>query len=245
MQQADIVAAEDTRTTQTLLKHLGIHAPQLISLQKFNEKKRCDFFIDALEKGQNIALVSDAGTPAISDPGAILVQAVHEAGFKVIPICGPSAVIALLSVAGFIQTNWWFGGFFPKSKSEAEALLAQAPNEWPVVFFESPLRIEKTLIWLKENTSISKIVVAKELSKTFETLFYGNSVEDVLNAIQKVPIKGEWCLAFQQHKAPDVWEAQLDQLIQKGLSKPQLQAVAEVMGWPKNAVYKKLLKDKP
>ena len=187
-----LVAAEDTRHSKILLDRLGISKP-IVSLQKFNERKRIPQILAALQSGSDVALVSDAGTPGVSDPGARLVEAASGEGFVVSPIPGPSALTALASVAGIVADGFYFGGFFPRKSKQANDLLKSM--DCPMYFFESPKRIGKSLAWLTEAYPDKKIVAAKELTKKFEKILRG-TVKDVNAEVAKVSQKGEWCFVL-------------------------------------------------
>jgi 16S rRNA (cytidine1402-2'-O)-methyltransferase len=171
LEQADIIAAEDTRVTATLMSHYGVSA-RLASLHAHNERQRADEVIAWLAAGKRVALVTDAGTPAISDPGAALVRAVADAGFAVVPVPGPSAVIAALSVSGLAAPQWLFCGFLPASAGararEIEHLRGFA---CALVFYEAPHRIEATIGALAASLGPEReLVIARELTKRFETI---------------------------------------------------------------------------
>lgn len=167
----DVVAAEDTRTTGRLLRHYGISA-RTLSLHAHNEAERATAVIQLLGAGKSVALVSDAGTPAISDPGARLVRAVREAEFAVVPIPGPSAVTAALSVAGLVAETCIFVGFLPsQQKARREQLEAVAHLQAALVFFEAPHRVVETATDLLAVLGPAReLLVARELTKTFETI---------------------------------------------------------------------------
>jgi 16S rRNA (cytidine1402-2'-O)-methyltransferase len=168
---ADVIAAEDTRTTGNLLRHYGILA-QTLSLHAHNEEARARTVIARLAEGKSVALVSDAGTPGISDPGARTVRAVRAAGHPVIPIPGPSAVATAISAAGLVADAFLFVGFLPqqaKARRERLAALAQLPAA--LVFHEAPHRIRDTADDLRAAFGDARmLVVARELTKTFETI---------------------------------------------------------------------------
>ncbi|MEO8738750.1 MAG: 16S rRNA (cytidine(1402)-2'-O)-methyltransferase [Casimicrobiaceae bacterium] len=169
--QVDVVAAEDTRVTGGLLAHHGIRV-QLLSLNEHNERRRAAELVALLAKGKRVALVTDAGTPAISDPGALLVRAVADAGFAVVPVPGPSAVIAALSAAGLAAAHWMFCGFLPATAAARRAVLdALAKVPAALVFYEAPHRVLATLDALVEALGATReIVIARELTKRFETI---------------------------------------------------------------------------
>jgi len=180
----DIVCAEDTRVTAQLLSAYGIQA-KLLSVREHNEQHMADKIIAALAEGKSVAQVSDAGTPAVCDPGAKLAARVREAGFNVVPVAGPSAVMAALSVAGVSEPNFYFNGFLPPKAGERQRLLAKwLEADYPVVMFETPHRIEAALADMAALFPERKIVLAREISKTFET-FLSGSVADIQTALQQ------------------------------------------------------------
>ncbi len=167
---ADVVAAEDTRVTRGLLSHLGIQS-KLVAVHAHNERAGAERVIAWLAEGKRVAFVSDAGTPAVSDPGAALVAAVRAAGHKVIPVPGPSALTAALSAAGIEADGVVFAGFLPAKGTERRERLARlAASPWSIVLFESPHRIAATLADLHAALGERDIVIARELTKKFETI---------------------------------------------------------------------------
>jgi len=175
---ADVIAAEDTRRTLALLQSLGLARP-LISLHEHNETQRVAELLDRLEQGAVIALVSDAGTPLLSDPGSELVRRAAEAGFEITSIPGPSAIIAALSIAGLPAQPFCFEGFLPAHPSERRARLKQlASDTRTLVLFEAPHRILATLDDLAAAFGAARrAVVARELTKLHETIYRGTLEE--------------------------------------------------------------------
>lgn len=173
-----IIAAEDTRHTGTLLQTLGIKTPQ-VSLHEHNETERIAGVVERLRRGEAVALVSDAGTPLISDPGFALVRAVREAGMKVVPIPGPNAAIAALSVAGLPADRYVFEGFLPPKAAARRAHLATLEAEQrTMIFYEAPHRLAETLHDLVAVMGpLRRAVIARELTKRYETLYAGTLAE--------------------------------------------------------------------
>ena len=169
--EADIIAAEDTRITATLTLHYGITG-RLAALHAHNERQRAEEVIAWLAAGKRVALVTDAGTPAISDPGAVLVRAVIDAGFAVVPVPGPSAVIAALSASGLAASQWLFCGFLPATASARAKEIERLRNfGCALVFYEAPHRIAATLDALAAALGPERqLVIARELTKRFETI---------------------------------------------------------------------------
>lgn len=183
-----IVASEDTRVSLKLLTLAGSKA-RCISLHKFNEKRSSEEVIRLLKQGETVTLVSDAGTPAISDPGYLLVNAAHEAGIEVIALPGPSAVIAACSISGFDCSRFFFAGFLPRKEQEiTELLQIYSEYEGAFVFFETPHRLKETLLLMEKILEDSaRICLCKEISKKFEGVFRGRISE----VISKLDIKGD------------------------------------------------------
>ena len=169
---ADVVAAEDTRNSAHLLTHHGITASKLIAVHQHNERGAAEKVIALLQAGQSVAFVSDAGTPAVSDPGALLVQAVRAAGLRVIPIPGASAAMAALSAAGLNEPHFLFYGFLPnKSAARRTVLQTLAIHPYTLVFYEAPHRIVECIADLCAVLGGGRqIVLAREITKLFETV---------------------------------------------------------------------------
>jgi 16S rRNA (cytidine1402-2'-O)-methyltransferase len=171
LKAVDVVAAEDTRHTAHLLSHFGIRKP-LQAVHEHNEMKAAAQLIARLLSGESIALVTDAGTPGISDPGAVVVKACHEAGLPVVPVPGPSAVIAALSAAGITARSFAFHGFLPATAAQRKRALEEMKSlDVTLVFYEAPHRV---LACVADMTTVlgaeRPLVIARELTKTFETI---------------------------------------------------------------------------
>lgn len=183
LQKADLVCAEDTRVSAQLLSAYGIQA-KLISVREHNEQQMADKIITALENGQSVAQISDAGTPAVCDPGAKLATRVREAGFAVVPVVGASAVMGALSVAGVTEPNFYFHGFLPPKSGERIKLFERWQNaDYAIIAFETPHRIAATLDDMMHIFPERKIMLAREMTKTFET-FLSGSVRDIQAALK-------------------------------------------------------------
>jgi len=172
------VVAEDTRYTGQLLKHLGIEKKPFHSLPGFDEARRADAIVAQLAEGASLALVTDAGTPAVSDPGALLVRRAVAKGIRVVPVPGPSAAIAAVSVSGFAEPSFHFAGFLPRKSSARAALLSQLGLlSAQLVFYESPHRVGATLRELAAALGDRPALVARELTKVHEELARGTLSE--------------------------------------------------------------------
>lgn len=191
LQEVDLIAAEDTRHTKKLLNHFDIHTP-LISYYREKEHERGATIIENLQSGKNVALVSDAGTPAISDPGAILVQLAHDAGIRISPIPGASALTAAVSGSGFADGTFLFLGFPPAKSSQRKKLLSSIIHaEYPVVFYEAPRRIASFLQDALEVLGDRPTLWARELTKTYEELHKG-TLNELLRQCSDENSRGEF-----------------------------------------------------
>jgi 16S rRNA (cytidine1402-2'-O)-methyltransferase len=170
LESADVVAAEDTRVTRGLLSHFGI-AAKPVALHAHNERSGAARVIEWIRAGKSVAFVSDAGTPAVSDPGALLVAAVRAAGLPVFPVPGASALTAALSAAGIVADGVVFAGFLPAKGAERRERLAQlAAGPWAIALFEAPHRVAQTLADLHASLGERDVVIAREITKKFETI---------------------------------------------------------------------------
>ncbi len=195
------IACEDTRVTRDLLRLLGIEPPHLVSVREHNEREASASVIARIAAGEAVAYASDAGTPAVSDPGARLVDAVRSAGFAVVPVPGVSAVTAALSVSGFSDTAFVFLGFAPNHGAALTTWIADAAERpETVVFFESPHRVEKTLLLLADGLSAARrVLIARELTKKFESISVvaaGDLTRWVAEHADKM--RGEFVLAIER-----------------------------------------------
>ncbi len=195
LKSVDVIAAEDTRVTKKLLTHYGISKP-LLSYRGQVHNRQGRKILEILGEGKDVALVSDAGTPAISDPGREIVKDALEAGFDVIPIPGPSALTAALSAAGVPADRFVFVGFPPAKKGRTSFFKEIATQPFTVVFYESPHRLLKTLRELQDAAGGErKVHVFKELTKLFETVFYG-SLHEVLADLEHAKVRGEYVIVL-------------------------------------------------
>lgn len=199
LETADLICAEDTRVTGQLLSAYNIKA-KLISVREHNEAQMSEHIIHALQNNQIVAQVSDAGTPAVCDPGARLVRAVREAGFKICPIVGASAVVGALSVSGMLEPNFYFAGFLPpKTKERQDTIEKWQKIPYTVVAYETPHRIIDALTDLATVLGADRhIVIARELTKTFETLLAGTigELQKLINE-DKNQTRGEFVLLIE------------------------------------------------
>lgn len=185
--QVQAVVAEDTRRSGLLLRGLKVR-PRMISLPGEQEVRRIPLVLDQLGSG-DVALVSDAGTPAISDPGRRVVAAAREAGYEVVAVPGPSALVAAVSASGLRADRFLFLGFLPRTKSRSQRLL-QASDTWALVFHESPHRLAATLEWAAEVLDLRRVAVAREISKLHERWYLGTAA-DLAAQFRADPPRGE------------------------------------------------------
>jgi len=244
LKQVDLVAAEDTRHSAILLNHLNIQVP-LLALHDHNEQQRAELLLTRLGQGQSIALVSDAGTPLISDPGYHLVTRCREAGVKVVPLPGPCAAITALSAAGLPTDRFAFEGFLPaKEKARDDKLTALLEEQRTLVFYESPRRLLDSVAAIARILGERQVVVARELTKTFES-FQGLPASEMLAWLQEDPnrSRGEIVLmvagAIPDPEALPVEALRTLTLLQAELPLKRAAALtAEIHGVKKNALYK-------
>lgn len=190
LSNSDYILCEDTRHSVTLLRHYSIQKP-LKSYHKFNETKALEQILEDLDLGKSISLISDAGTPCIADPGAILVKACLERGIEISALPGPSATVTALSASGLSTDHFQFVGFLPKKKGELEAILRQYlcfPGT--TLSYESPKRLVKTLEILNTLSPDHELVIARELTKKFET-YHRGTASQLLLYFKEHPVKGE------------------------------------------------------
>ena len=199
LKECDVVAAEDTRRSGQLLKHFGISKP-LLSYFQFNEAKRSEEIIGRLGRGEKIALVTDAGSPGISDPGERVVKAAIAAGFRVEAVPGACALVAGITASGLPTDEFHFIGFLPhKSGQRRNKLESLKAFDGTLVLYESPYRIEKVLVELSEVFPERQVVLARELTKKFEEFLRGKPAE-LIEATKKRSLKGEFVVMI----APEV-----------------------------------------
>ncbi|PSF10492.1 16S rRNA (cytidine(1402)-2'-O)-methyltransferase [Marinobacter fuscus] len=246
---ADLVAAEDTRHSARLLQYIGITKP-MVALHDHNERDRVSRILAALDEGLHVALISDAGTPLISDPGYVVVREARKAGYPVTPIPGPCALVAALSVAGLPTDRFLFAGFLPARRAGRRAALAELrTQEATLVFYESPHRIIDLMQDLAEEFGGEReCVLGRELTKAFET-FYSGTATAVLEQLQADSngTRGEFVVVVRG-SAPSEGETvdlDADRLLQLLLAelpvKKAAKIVAEVSGLGKNELYQRAL----
>ena len=227
LKNSDVILCEDTRHSLKLLTHLKIKK-ELVSYHKFNEKKQLNKIIKYLNEGKILSLISDAGTPTLSDPGRILVQRCISEAIKVVPIPGASSIIASMSVSGFTD-QFFFYGFLPKTENELEKVLSSlTQNSYAQVFFIPAIKINFYLKKIKKFYSGRKILIAKEITKLHESL-YRDEIDKI--DLFKTPIKGELTVVISENNNKDEFLDE-DKIIKKAklyLKKYSLKDVVELL----------------
>jgi 16S rRNA (cytidine1402-2'-O)-methyltransferase len=195
LKSVDLIAAEDTRVTSVLLRHYDIQN-KMIPFHSYNQNRQTPNVIKKLKEKKSVALVSDAGTPGISDPAYILVKAALENSIRIIPIPGASAILASLPVCGLPINRFVFEGFLPSKKGRKSKINTLASEERTVVFYESPHRIHKTLKELSESWGNRNCVIGREITKKFEEFYRGN-LSELYSRFSQKPVKGEIVLIVE------------------------------------------------
>jgi len=198
LEDVDTVVAEDTRKTSVLLHHLGISRP-LISYHEHNEHKRAGELVQKLKSGISLALVSDAGTPGLSDPGFLIVRECLKHSIRVVPVPGASALLAALSVSGLPMDRFVFEGFLPHKKGRKTRIESLKDEERTIIFYESPHRIMRTLRELRETLGDRQSVIAREITKKFEEIVRG-TLSELEQSFESRSIKGEFVLLVSGSK---------------------------------------------
>ena len=256
LKEVKLIAAEDTRHTKKLLNHYQINT-KVTSYYEYNKFKKSTYLVEILKNGQDIALVSDAGMPGISDPGYVLVNLALKNNIKIIPIPGVSALITALVASGLPTAKFVFEGFLPRKIKERKRYFKSIENEErTVIFYETPHRLKRALKDMLEIWGDRKIVVARELTKKYEEIIRGK-LSRVLSEINAKDIKGEITLVVQggiKKKGNDtidflknecIMEEYLKKLKNQGYSNKDIIKIAqEKLNIPKNLIYKKLLEIK-
>jgi 16S rRNA (cytidine1402-2'-O)-methyltransferase len=245
LREVDRIACEDTRQTRKLLDRHGISKP-LVSYHEHNEQARAEELLHELAAGKNIALVSDAGTPLIADPGYRLVAEARAQGIAVSPIPGPSAVLTALSASGLPTDAFFFGGFLPAKKTQRRKTLEEVKG-YPatLVFYETPHRILEALDDIAEILGPRRVTLARELTKIHEEFLVGEPLELRAALAKRSSIKGEITLMIGKADAPAAdampIEAAFDKLLEAGVPRMEaMKTVARERGLSKREVYQKL-----
>jgi len=201
LKEVDFILCEDTRVTKKILNYYQIEKP-ILSYHQHSRLKKVNYILELLKQGKNLALVSDAGTPGISDPGGKLINFLIKTPglvIKIVPIPGPSAATAAASISGLPMDKFLFLGFPPTKRKRKKFFEAVVKSKYPVIFYESPYRIIKTLKELSSFISDREVVVCRELTKKFETIYRGE-IEEVIKEIEKDIIKGEFVIIVESDR---------------------------------------------
>lgn len=250
LKDVDIIACEDTRNTKKLLSRYNIKN-ELVSYHEHNEAKRSEELFEKIKSGKNIAIVSDAGTPCISDPGFKIVRLAVDNDINVIPVPGASALICALAVSGFSTESFSFFGFFPRTRKNGMELLGKIKNSNnTTIFYESPKRVLKTLNLLHEVLGNRQVSVSREITKMYEETLRG-PVRDVVNQLEKKEsIKGEFVLVIEglenERKNIDKNNKELDEILEvfyeEDVSlKTSVEILSKIYDSSRNDIYEKAL----
>lgn len=249
LKEVDLIACEDTRVTKKLLSHYQIEKP-LTGYHEHNEKEKAEELVTLLESGKNIALVSDAGTPGVSDPGYRLVSLASEKGIEVISIPGASAAVAALSVSGLPTSSFTFFGFLPKSDKKRIEFL-EIIREYPetLILYESPRRVLKTLENIFDILGDRRVSASRELTKMFEETLRGRASRIIEVLKEKKEVKGEFTIVVEgmsdkdKEVSSETIQEQLGIYKERGFSlKDAVKETCKNFGISRNRVYKEALK---
>ena len=255
LREVDVIAAEDTRNSIKLLNHFEIKTP-LTSYHEFNKYDKAKVLVNRILGGENVALITDAGTPGISDPGEELVRQCYEAGVEVTSLPGAAACITALTLSGLSTRRFVFEAFLPNDKKEKTAILEELRSETrTIILYEAPHRLKKTITELVPILGNRKLTVVKELTKLHENVFL-TTLEEALDYYQENEPRGEFVLVIEGKKLEEIKkekEAFFQEMdvnehmkiyLDKGMDKKEaMKAVAVDRGIPKREVYKMLLAD--
>lgn len=254
LKEVDLIAAEDTRNSRKLMTHFQISTP-MTSYHEYNKVEKAHTLISKLVAGLNIALITDAGTPAISDPGEVLVKMCHEAGITVTSLPGPSALITALTLSGLSTRRFCFEGFLPADKKERKLIYQELKNETrTIILYEAPHHLKATLNELYEELGERKITLCRELTKKFETVF-PTTLKNAVTYYEENEPRGEYVLVLEgkslKQKIEEQQERFADMSIEehmklyegKGIERKEaMKLVAKDRGISKRDVYQYLLK---
>ena len=254
LKEVDLIAAEDTRNSQKLLNHFDIHTP-MTSYHEYNKYDKAEYLVGLILDGKNIACITDAGTPGISDPGEVLVQKCYEAGIKVTSLPGPVACITALTMSGLSTRRFAFEAFLPTDKKEREEVLKEMAAETrTIVMYEAPHRLVKTLKLLSERLGDRKVTACRELTKRDETAFQ-STLEGAVAYYEANDPKGECVIVIAGRSREEIrqeekerWEDMsiedhMEYYISQGVDRKEaMKKVAIDRGISKRDVYQALLK---
>lgn len=253
LKNVDLIAAEDTRNSRKLMTHFEISTP-MTSYHEYNKVEKAYTLIEKLAAGQDIALITDAGTPAISDPGEVLVKMCHEAGIPVTSLPGPAALITALTLSGLSTRRFCFEGFLPPDKKERKAILEELKEESrTIILYEAPHHLKATLKELFDSVGERKITLCRELTKKFETVF-PTTLENALQYYEENEPRGEYVLVMEGKSLSQKKQEQQESFAQMPIEehmkiyeeqgiehKEAMKLVAKERGISKRDVYQYLL----
>lgn len=253
LEQADLIAAEDTRNSIKLLNHFGIKKP-LTSYHEYNKVEKAAALIEKMKAGMRIALITDAGTPAISDPGEVLVKMCQEAGIAVTSLPGPAACITALTLSGLSTRRFSFEGFLPSDKGEKKQILEELSKETrTMILYEAPHHLKRTLKELYEAVGNRKLTLCRELTKKFETVF-PTTLQEAIAYYEENEPRGEYVLVLEgkslleiEEEKREVWQQMsisehMSHYEEKGMDhKSAMKQVAKDRGISKRDVYQYLV----
>ncbi len=241
LKKVTIIGAEDTRNSKKLLNHYHIDTP-MISYHKFNERKRVDNLISKLQSGEDIAIISDAGTPSISDPSNIIIKEAIKYNLKVEVLPGATAFIPALVASGLNCERFQFIGFLPEKNKTRNILLDNIKsNENTLIFYEAPHKLKKFFEYLFDHLGNRRVAVVREISKIYET-YYRTNLENLINEPEQITEKGEFVIIVEGSRksitSDDVLRKKLIQLLENGeTNKTAVKLIAEETGENKNRIY--------
>lgn len=249
LQNVDLIAAEDTRNSIKLLNHFGIKT-SMTSYHEHNKVEKADYLVEQMQQGKDVALISDAGTPAISDPGEVLVQKCQEAGITVTSLPGPAACITALTLSGLSARRFCFEGFLPSDKKEKVQILAELKEESrTILIYEAPHHLVRTLGELYEALGDRRITLCRELTKKFETIL-PTTIKEALSLYEREEPRGEYVLVVEgkslRQKKEEQQESWQNMTIEEHMAfyeeggmdgKAAMKQVAKDRGIPKREIY--------
>lgn len=241
LREVDVIAAEDTRNSIKLLNHFQIKTP-MTSYHEYNKVEKADQLIRQLQEGKNIALITDAGTPAISDPGEVLVAKCHEAGIPVTSLPGCCALITALTLSGLPSRRFCFEGFLPADKKEKKFVLEELKDETrTIILYEAPHHLKRTLAELYETLGDKKITLCRELTKRFETVF-PTTLEEALAYYEENEPKGEYVLVLSGKDPKEILQDKQQEWTE--ISLEEHMKIYESQGTDRKEAMKKVAKDR-
>ncbi|MBH1941918.1 16S rRNA (cytidine(1402)-2'-O)-methyltransferase [Mobilitalea sibirica] len=257
LNEVDLIAAEDTRHSIKLLNHFEIKTP-MTSYHEHNKVEKAKYLVEQLKSGVNIALITDAGTPGISDPGEELVKIAYEEGIEVTSLPGACALITGLTLSGLSTRRFCFEAFLPSDKKEKQRVLQELKSDTrTLILYEAPHRLKKTLNELLQVLGNRRLSIVKELTKKYETVWQ-TTLLDAVTAYEEKEVKGEYVILIEGRSIEDIelekkaqWEEitvddHMKRYLEQGLEKKEaMKAVAKDRGISKRDIYQMLMKEEP